>query len=262
MDNPQAQTQTVLYHFRHLDGEHREWTKKILTDSILYFSSPSEFNDPYDCKVHYCNRLSIAQLKEHYYTVMKERLPSLSRKQCRAQVVQDTKHLKPDEFISKMTDVMQSIADELGVLSFSATSTNILLWSHYAANHTGICLKFLAENTIPFFGLAQQVKYEKYYPEVDLLATSHNDQVQAFLLTKAIDWAYEEEWRIIDHENGPGIRVFPEKFLLEVIFGARTKQEDKEDVLSWLSKRKYPVQVSQALLCSGTYSLKIEPYQP
>ncbi|MBT0654323.1 DUF2971 domain-containing protein [Geomobilimonas luticola] len=262
MTNSSEESQMVLYRFRHLLGPHREWTKDILTQSVLYFSSPSEFNDPFDCKVYYRNRLSVEHLKEYYFSLLRQKFPHLNREQCKTKVAQDTKRITPEEFIAKVTEGMQTSANELGILSLSATSTNILLWSHYAASHTGICLKFLAESTTPFFGLAQQVNYKEDYPEVDLLAHSPDDQVQSFLLTKAIDWAYEEEWRIIGHNKGSGPKFFPEEFLLEVIFGARMKQEDKEEVLSWLSKRNKPVQVSQASLSPGSFSLKIEPYRP
>lgn len=141
-------------------------------------------------------------------------------------------------------------------------NNNILLWSHYAANHTGICLKFIASNTTPFFGLAQKVDYHPEFPEVDLLGSSPDEQVQSLLLTKAEEWKCENEWRIIDHDTGSGCKAFPEELLVEVIFGALMEQEDKEAVVEWVSKRNCPVQLSQVSLGSGSYSLVIEPYKP
>lgn len=252
----------VLYRYRHLQGKHRDWTKQILTDSVLYFASPSSFNDPFDCKIHFRSSLSPKQLKQKYADLVRRNTPGLNREQRRAKVASDLATLDPDKFIAKMTNGLQHAVNGLGVLSLSATDSNILLWSHYAASHTGLCLKFLASNNTPFFGLAQKVEYMTNYPEVDLLNHSPDEQVQTFLLTKAIDWEYEEEWRIIDHDTGPGDKVFPEELLVEVIFGARTESKDKEAVVEWVSKRNTPVQLSQASLSSGSFSLKIEPYEP
>lgn len=252
----------VLYRYRHLQGKHREWTKPILTDSVLYFASPSSFNDPFDCKIHFRSFLSPKQLKQKYAHLVRRNIPELNREQRRAKVAIYLSTLDPDKFIAQMTNRLQDAVNGVGVLSLSATSSNILLLSHYAASHTGLCFKFIATNNTSFFGLAQQVEYMPNYPEVDLLSHSPDEHVQAFLLTKAIGWNYEEEWRIIDHDTGPGGKVFPEELLVEVIFGARMESKDKEALVEWVSKRNTPAQLSQASLSSGSFSLKIEPYEP
>ena len=203
----------VLCRYRHLQGKHHDRTKRILTDSIHYFASPSSFNDPFDCKIHFRSSLSPKQLKQKYGDLVRRNTPGLNREQRRAKVATDLATVDPDKLIAKMTNSMQHAVNGLGVLSLSATDSNILLWSHYAAGHTGLCLKFLTSNNTPFFGLAQKVEYMPNYPEVDLLNSSPVEQFQAFLLTKAIDWKYEEEWRIIDHDTGPGDKVFSEELL-------------------------------------------------
>lgn len=250
-----------LYRFRHLQNEHREWTKQLLVDSILYFADPPSFNDPFDCKIHYSNKVSLGELRHYYTGILKEKFPHLNRKQHRKKIASDIRGINRDDFICQMATGMQDSANRLGVLSLSATCENILLWSHYAASHTGICLKFHASSTSPFFGMAQKVKYKDKYPQIDVL-TDPDEQVEGFLLTKAKDWEYEEEWRIINHETGFGGKRFPDELLAEVIFGARMNIEDKEEVLSWLSTRTHPIQVSEAQLSTGTYSLKILPYEP
>jgi hypothetical protein len=248
-----------LYRFRHLQGEHHEWTRQILEDSVLYFAAPPSFNDPFDCKVHYSNTLSVDVLRPYYTQLVKESLPHLNREQLRKKVAAGILSITPVQFISQMTAGMQEAANEIGVLSLSATCKSILLWSHYAACHTGICIKFHAGNTAPFFGAAQKVFYKEKYPEIDVLSNPYH-QVEGFLLTKAKDWEYEEEWRIINHESGPGKKEFPDHLISEVILGARITDKDREDVLTWLGKRRCCVQVSQAVLSKGSYSLEIVPY--
>jgi hypothetical protein len=249
----------VLFRYRHLQGEHRKWTKQILTDSILHFANPPSLNDPFDCKVHFKQSFSTEELRRKHVNLVKRYLPNINRNQCRSRVKGDLDRLDRDELIPQITKGLQDGVDNCGVLSLSATDSNILLWSHYAASHTGLCLKFIATNYTEFFGAAQPVEYKDAYPTIDLFGHTPEQQIQAFLLTKATDWKYEEEWRIIDHDGGTVDKVFPEELLTEVILGARMIQEDKEAVAKWLSKRKTQVLLSQATIIPGSFALKISP---
>lgn len=261
-----AKDPDVLYRYRHFEGDHQDWTKQIITNSVLYFASPHSFNDPFDCKIHYKIPPSEIQIEKLCFDFVKANLPPGLNTQQQEQVIKTAMSIrnpdciKPVNFCAVAEQTLQKDINQLGVLSLSATCKNILLWSHYAASHTGICLKFGASSKTPFFGLAQQVKYKSSYPEIGLLKHSPHEQAQAFLLTKAKDWGYEEEWRIIDHKEGSGQKHFPEELLLEVILGAKITSQNKDNVLGWLSERKYPVQVSQATLSSGSYSLDVSPF--
>jgi len=257
-----AEDPEVLYWYRHLQGNHREWTKRILTESVLHFAAPQTLNDPFDCRVHFRSSFSLKELKHKYSTLANKNMPHLNREQRRAKVAADLKAVDPQGLLSFMTSQLQAKVNTTGVLCLSATDSNILLWSHYAAGHKGLCLKFAATRYTPFFGLAQRVKYSQDYPQPDLLGASPEEQVDAFLLTKATDWMYEEEWRIIDHDKGPGGQVFPKEMLLGVIFGALMKEEDKEAVNTWLQERKHPVPLYQASVASDSFSLRIDPYKP
>jgi hypothetical protein len=168
----------------------------------------------------------------------------------------------PINFSKAVSQNLQEDINNSGILSLSATCLNNLLWSHYADGHKGLCLKFTATNNTPFFGLAQPIQYRRNYPMVNMLKHSPEAQVRDFLLTKSVDWRYEQEWRILSthlDNSGPGCREFPGELLTEVIFGALVEKEDKDEVLGWLSLRKTPVKVSQAKLGVGSYSLNIVP---
>lgn len=255
-----TENKQVLYRYRHLNGKHRERTKKILTDSIVHFADPSTFNDPFDCKVHFQSSLPKKELKRKYIDLIQKRMPELNRKGRRTKVKDDIKVMKPDKFLSQVTDGLQKSINNIGVLSLSASDRNILLWSHYAAGHTGLCLKFIATNHTPFFGRALPISYTSTYPEINVLSSS-DKQVDAFLLTKAEDWAYEEEWRIIDHGSGAGNIVFPAELLVGVILGTRMSPDDKRAVAEWVSESKSPVEMFQAYTSKGTFSLEIKPHK-
>jgi len=252
----------ALYRYRHLQGDHREWTKKIITDSVIYFASPLSFNDPFDCKVHYQSSLSPKQLKLKYSELIKKKQPHLNRKLRREKAVADLASLSPAKFLAQMEIGMQDAANNIGVLSLSATNRNILLWSHYAAGHSGLCLKFQIADNNSFLEFTQPVTYSPEYPKIDILDSSPEEQVRAFLRTKAIDWEYEEEWRIIDVKKGPGYKTVPHEMLSEIIFGAKMHPKDKEAIIEWVKKREPPIQLSQASLSNDQYTLTIKPFEP
>jgi len=87
----------------------------------------------------------------------------------------------------------------IGVISFSETYDNLLMWSHYANEHKGIVIAF-DENEVSFKykEKLKTVKYRKRIPyhllEVDIL----NDKsiIQLFEY-KSDEWIYEKEHRII-----------------------------------------------------------------
>ena len=187
-------------------------------------------------------------------------MTGLNRKQRRAMAARDIKTLKTSEFQENFTKRLQNTVNGVGVLSLSAADRNILLWSHYAAGHTGLCLKFAATDHTTFFGRSLPVLYKEVCPDLSMVSSA-DEHIDAFLLTKAIDWSYEEEYRIIDHDNGAGDKVFPPEHLLGVIFGARMAPPDKQVVSGWASTRKFPIEIFEAFVVPGEFSLGIRPYK-
>ncbi len=250
-----------LYRYRHLENKHREYTQRILTDSVLYFASPSSFNDPFDCKVHF-QPTSLSELRKRYEQSMHRLRPDLARAGRRTKARDDFRQRDLKEVMKKTTGKTQDSVNKLGVLSLSATDKNILLWSHYAAGHTGLCLRFSGISNSSFFGRAQQVKYSVGYPKVSVgVGPFNSTDVEALLFTKAKAWDYEQEWRIIDNKKGFGEKRFPPELLTGVILGARMSQEDRDEVLRWIEKRNRPVEICEAVVSSNSFSLNIVPYE-
>ena len=255
-------TPEVVYRYRHLIGKHREWTEKIITESILHFASPTTFNDPFDCKVHYRKLTATnSELKKRYGSVLKKKLPHCNRAQRRGKAVKDLKGFNRKNFLISMTDGFQATVDKVGVLSLSKSRDNVVMWSHYAESHTGLCLGFSTGVDPAFFARCQPVDYVIEYPNIEIIRDSSEKQVEAFLFTKAIGWKYEEEWRIIDHKTGSGDKVFFEGALVEIILGANMDVNDRKFILNSIKKRKYPVSVFEASANPGSYVLDIKPYE-
>lgn len=83
-----------------------------------------------------------------------------------------------------------------GLLCFSRSWRNPVLWSHYADKHKGMCLGFDIndEYLIP-------VKYSKSRMKIDLVELKESGKLNEELLlrimrTKYVDWSYEREVRV------------------------------------------------------------------
>jgi hypothetical protein len=115
-----------------------------------------------------------------------------------------------------------------GLLCFTKDWTKLLLWSHYADKHKGICLGFdLKQNTF------EEVEYvdKRLRPELDdeeQFTLPERLQTRLHLL-KASDWRYEEELRILVNLSQPVFedplyfsRFTEDMRLVEVILGQQS----------------------------------------
>ena len=132
------------------------------------------------------------------------------------------------------------------------------MWSHYGKNHCGYCLKFEATDETPVFGAALPVIYSDQYPIVDFFNTPIDEQVDKIFLTKYTGWSYEQEYRVIDHQGGPGLRDYPEDLLKGVIFGLRMPKDDEKKIRLWTSRRGSPVEFYRAVQSAHGFSIGIE----
>ncbi|MBF0567524.1 MAG: DUF2971 domain-containing protein [Nitrospirae bacterium] len=257
-----SEEKLTLYRYRHLDDKHHDRTKKIITDSVLYFASPSDFNDPFDCRVHFSKDYSKEELSAYFIEKAKEFEPEMKSdelKELAEAILKQDRH----EMVSQMKKSLQDWINNYGILSLSANNNNILMWSHYAAGHKGICLMFEFTlqicNQFPYLCPAP-VKYKESYPEVEITAPA-KELSDAFLLTKAYDWCYEAERRTIDFTKGRGEKPFPPELLTGVILGERMTRENKKEVAGWVRARKTPTELLEASIKEGSFSLEIKPYK-
>ncbi|WP_411726208.1 DUF2971 domain-containing protein [Methyloglobulus sp.] len=128
--------------------------------------------------------------------------------------------------------------NKLGVCCFSEDWSNILMWSHYAAKHSGICLRFRAKSDTPFFGRAQRVVYRTEYPVLNPLRHSVSKNVET-MLHKGKFWCCEKEWRIIEYNKDYGIQYFPLDLLDSVILGMCISEPHEQQVRSWVAQMKH-----------------------
>jgi len=155
-------------------------------------------------------------------------------------------------------NIMKALTDQFGIICYSYRNDNILMWSHYANNHTGMCLAF--EPILPYnnprvgmaFGHLNKVKYDKIVPSTNFANFEIKDIIDLFC-TKSEDWAYEEEVRQIfdvksQYVEYPGV-------LKEIIFGCRTTESDINLITKLLSGKNIEFHFCEKQ--DGQYSLMI-----
>ncbi|HEX9883282.1 MAG TPA: DUF2971 domain-containing protein, partial [Desulfobaccales bacterium] len=142
----------------------------------------------------------------------------------------------------------------------------ILMWSHYANGHRGVCLQFdpindaLLANRM-LFGQALKVIYSEKRPVLNIIDIGKPKEYQKALLTKSNHWDYEKEWRIIktEGEGGPGVKYFHSSSLTGVIFGALITEEDKQKVMNWITRYPTKIALYEARINETMYQVDIEP---
>ena len=148
----------------------------------------------------------------------------------------------------RLVDLRKYTDETYGIICFSKTWKNPLVWSHYADNHKGICLGFeIEEDSVVKI---DYVREPRILTESDLDGKNSKVKSSNILNTKYINWAYEKEYRtFIRHKDCNKIGacnfldISDEMNLKEIIIG------NKSD-LNYSS-------IKRAL---GEYSSKVEIY--
>lgn len=202
----------------------------MLINSEMWFSNPNSFNDPFDCNIQISTEGSSEKDIQNYF----EKYLS---KMCDKNEIEKIKNrnITIAEFEKLINGVSKRVLHKKGVACFLDNKDNLLMWSHYADSHKGVCLKFDVLEASEFFTPAKRVKYESSYPIYNYL--SDKNKVADLLFTKSKDWEYEGEVRVIKDksDNYP----FPKSALKEVIFGCNISASDKKTI-SAIIKDKYP----------------------
>ena len=252
-----------FYKFRSTSPTDWPFVERIFTHSELYFARPSQFNDPFDCYPVVSLSATDSEYAAYLEDLYKRFAPHLSRHDRRSSirsVIKDPSLNHSSQLvIDTMHDSVRRAVESAGVLSLSADPTPVLMWSHYANSHKGICLRFKATPHLPFFGRAQPVTYHIVRPVINLIRDSGRELIDKAVLTKADFWSYEDEWRVIEHDLGAGVHCFPQEALDGVLFGAKCDVDCIKKVKSLLEDRK--VELLQVCFSEKDFRIHFEPLQ-
>ncbi|NLF84340.1 MAG: DUF2971 domain-containing protein [Candidatus Gastranaerophilales bacterium] len=171
--------------------------------------------------------------------------------------------------------IKQSLSDT-SIFCLSETKDNLLMWAHYADNHTGVVVKFkiVPETDSPLESI-KKVFYTDKIPEFPKFNISNNvvpdiyslkgyveELINIISLTKSIHWNYEKEWRIIsklrDKTKTSEIIPFAPEEVADVYLGLKIDSKNKQEIIE-ITKKHYPqAGIYQAVKSKDKYELIFE----
>lgn len=144
-------------------------------------------------------------------------------------------------------EALRSLLSRVGVISYSRSEQLLLLWSHYANCHRGMCLVFE-------FGEKDNIHEVKYRKTTPNLRYSNKENFQKVLITKSLEWKYEREYREL---KSPSDCLHPQTgTLVEIIFGCRTPIQDIELIFKICdSNYENPIEFAKMFIQENTFHL-------
>ena len=245
-----------LYKYGHLN-EHSE---ELFSTAQIWCSAPLKLNDPFECRPWFTFDGTKDEIIESLSRILRKNNPTMTQETATVEAVAiylQGRHRDPRTWEALRQGVVQMLGNKIGLYCLSRIPDSILMWSHYGYEHQGYCLEFEATDHTEVFGEAQPVLYSDSYPIVDFFKTPKEKQVAPIFLTKYASWAYEQEWRIIDFQNGPGPRQYPAELLKSVVFGLRMSEPNKVLIRKWVSRRGRDVRFFEAHQDDRKFSLEL-----
>jgi len=227
---------------------------------LLKASRYSEFNDPFDLvQGDYAASLPKKERKEFYEAM---------------------EHLNdPLYHLENYLDIEAGARASIGVMCFTESYKNLLMWAHYANNHTGVCVGYdydcnffhnkYSSNYYDNVGEIRKVTYTKKRPKYADPYHLVNETCEWFKKSK--EWKYEEEHRILlpiddaSYRDGWENNVSPiflfgiePEYIKKVILGCRMADENKKYIYEKLSS--YDIQIIEAKPHPAHYKLTFSEY--
>lgn len=218
-----------LYKYKEVN----EYTLSMIKDNIMWASNPRSFNDPYDCALDF-----------DYDVLIKNKI----RKEFNVpdNIIDDKLNHNEEikkKLCNKIKNDIDKIVDDMAIVCLSEEKDNILMWSHYAKYHQGICIEY------DFRDIS---KYTEVYPIVYMrenfdLSESFIDinpsVIQRKVMIKSVLWEYEKEWRIIFNNSNPktngGVICFPR--IKSIYLGCKISKDDKEKIIKLAKEKKISI---------------------
>ena len=178
-----------------------DYSLNILEKDQLWISSPMSFNDPYDCE--YTMNFGKPNNIDFLIKKCKEKLP-------------ESEHQNFDKFIDEILkkeykkivlDYNKFSKERVFVSCFSEINNSILMWSHYANDHKGICIEFNF-NELGIEDIRTRLLFPVIYNNVLFDATRYlksmknkgkfnNFMPLCSAINKSKKWSEEKEWRFV-----------------------------------------------------------------
>ena len=241
----------------------------ILRNRLIRFTQPNAMNDPFEARPDFYAIGKKAFASE--YAEVVRRFPYRAWKDYKRATRTDLdrwafansleadpdyaeqlyKNLGHRDILPNLQNKFYNLHNTTGILSFSETPDNLLMWAHYAEGHTGFVLVldgshdfFKGENSLLGFAKPARVEYRSERPRLTIEQTSEDTVMSDIFFVKGLDWKYEKEWRYLKFRanankrfrdsNNLDVNLFrlPPKCVVGVILGCYRSKELENKILT------------------------------
>ena len=178
----------VLY--KYLDISGANWMLGMKNERKfpnLQFTNASQLNDPFDCHPKLIDYSNVPASRLHGWI--------------------------PEEWwIEKEENDALNLRNDTWLCSLSKVNDSILMWSHYCYNHKGVCIGLdldkVMESVPPMFGsmYVEPLVFDVQYQDIIERPNAYRSAQDRFSYqwrTKAKEWEYEQEVRLVVLEPNP-----------------------------------------------------------
>jgi len=159
----------------------------------------------------------------------------------------------------------------VGITCFAQRSNNLLMWSHYANKHTGICVEYdfsgpmtAAPNSlllpVEYTSMRPMIPIEKIVSITDAEVEIEDDKIGAIypeilkaLVTKSSIWEYEQEWRHIVFVKEEKDRLVHLPIISKIIMGVNISNDNRKIMIDYAKRNN--ISLYQAELKENQYEM-------
>ena len=280
----------TLYKFRSFTKSHLD----ALQRGVLYRSPPDAFNDPFDTAAFIKSDLvNRAITPEEIKRLMTASTGSIAAgnfgELAKGNLIEDilrsysdskplgvsasftqTQRILTEINVAREEDAIERLSSDLrsgtSVLSLSEALTSILMWSHYAKDHSGFAIAYKI-NTLPKLHPFCRTCFPVIYTDKPRNMSRYvfGENLNNLWLTfasmmKFSDWSYEKEWRVVlplGPNSAHGEITTPA--IAHIYLGANASVQDIELMRQFCADSQIPLSIMKLERASGL--LKATPLQ-
>lgn len=158
---------------------------------------------------------------------------------------------------------------------------NLYMWGHYANGHRGVAVEFdtkklnneLREKNIKE-DVVQKIRYSNDIPRISFemmdrfLMSKDNDAREIFNIidltvrTKSINWAQENEWRLVNHKDNTTINILrvplPDNAITHIYLGSEIYKTEEDRIVEEARRLHPHAIISKAIKCKDKIGLEFQ----